>query len=218
MIVAIDGPAGSGKSAIARMVGENTGFTYINSGLFYRALTRKVLNAGRHPGDREQVLPVIENTRLQWRDGELYLDDEPIAEHELRTDEIDAHVAQLSAVSEVRTLVNAALRDSARRQHSVVEGRDITTVVFPDAEVKIYLDAGIDARAERRYRENTSGLSLVELKAAIADRDRRDREKQHGGLKRSEDAFYLDTSDLTINTVYDTVMKTIRLKVNQENR
>ncbi len=212
MIVAIDGPAGSGKSAIARMVGENTGFTYINSGLFYRALTRKVLDSGCDPSRREQVLPIVADTELRWRDGRLYLDGKPVPAASLRTDEVDSHVAQLSSFPELRQLVNTALRSSARDQDSVVEGRDITTVVFPDAEVKIYLDASIEARAERRYKENTSGLSLDALKAAIAERDQRDRDKQQGSLQLSEDAVHLDTSDLTINTVYETVMEIIQSK------
>ncbi len=212
MIVAIDGPAGSGKSAIARMVGENTGFTYINSGLFYRALTRKVLDHGHDPADREAVLSVAEHSTLDWKDNAVYLDGRPVSEALLRTDEVDRHVAQVSSFPQLRELVNTALRKSAQKQDSVVEGRDITTVVFPDAEVKIYLDAGIEARAERRYRENTSGLTLEDLKAAIAERDRLDRDKQQGRLRVSEDAVYLDTSDLTIDTVYDTVMETIRLK------
>ncbi len=215
MIIAIDGPAGSGKSAIARMVGENTGFTYINSGLFYRALTRKVLDTGcdpANPDHRDQVLQIARESTISWRDGVLYLDHAPVSEHGLRTDEVDAHVAQLSSLPEVRAVVNQALRQSARNQDSVVEGRDITTVVFPDADVKIYLDADIEARAQRRYAESTSELSLEELRAAIAERDRRDRDKREGSLLLSEDAVYLDTSDLTIDTVYDRVMNTIRMK------
>ncbi len=215
MIIAIDGPAGSGKSAIARMVGESTGFTYINSGLFYRALTRKVLDAGCEPANaeyRDQVLRIARESTVRWQDGMVYLDHEPVPDHELRTDEIDAHVAQLSSLPEVRAVVNQALRESARNQDSVVEGRDITTVVFPDADVKIYLDASIEARAQRRYAESTSELTLEQLRAAIAERDRRDRNKQEGSLRLSDDAVYLDTSDLTIETVYDRVMNTIRMK------
>jgi CMP/dCMP kinase len=204
MIVAIDGPAGSGKSTIARMVAEGLGFTYVNSGNIYRAMTLRVLRSSIDPADAEAVLQSSRAARIEYRGGRLLLDGED-AEEELHSASVDALVAQLSAIPELRDIVNALVRRVAGSADAVVEGRDMTTVVFPDADAKFYLDASAEARARRRFDQGLSSLTLEEIRDNIAMRDVIDRSKSVGALEIAPDAEYLDSSHLTIQEVYDKV-------------
>jgi cytidylate kinase len=204
MIVAIDGPAGSGKSTIARMVAEGLGFTYVNSGSIYRAMTLRALRRDVDLGDPDAVLESSREARIEYRDHMLSLDGECV-EAELRSAAVDALVAQLSAIPELRLIVNEIVRSIADSRNAVVEGRDMTTVVFPDASIKFYLDASSESRARRRFEQGTSGASFEEIKKNIEMRDAIDRTKSTGALKIAPDAEYLDSSHLTIQEVYDKV-------------
>lgn len=204
MIVAMDGPAGTGKSTIARLVAERRGFTYINSGNLYRAITYGAMRSGVPLDDEAALVSYAEGAGLEYRGGILYLDGEPV-EGRLRSAEVDAVVAQVSAIVPIRHIVNRLIRAIGSGIDAVVEGRDICTVVFPDAEVQIYIDASAEARAKRRYDQGTSSLSLDEIKKNIEMRDRIDMNKAEGSLKKAPKAFYLDTSYLTIDQVYDIV-------------
>src|SRR5208282_5381354 len=152
MLVAIDGPAGVGKSTIARKCAEHAGFRYVNSGSFYRAVTLAVLQRNIAPDDYEAVLGVAHSCRIELRGGELFLDGRSV-ESLLHGDDVDSWVAKHSAIPEVRDIVNARLREIAAGQDAVVEGRDIGTVVFPNARLKIFLDADITTRASRRHEQ-----------------------------------------------------------------
>lgn len=207
MIVAIDGPAGSGKSSVARCVAERTGFFYVNSGLFYRAITWAVLEQGADPSDAHAVTAVARGLDLVAGESGLVVDG-AFREAELRTARVDEHVAALSSIMAVRQVVNDRVRDAAHERDVVVEGRDMTTVVFPEAEVKIYLDASIESRARRRLSEQ-GGEGLQQMMARIAERDRIDQEKQFGPLIRSSQAVYIDSSHLTLGQVCDKVLRTI---------
>jgi len=213
MIVAMDGPAGTGKSTIARMVAERNGFTYINSGNLYRAITYGAMRAGVALEDQAALVSYAESAGLEYRGGALYLDGEPV-ERFLRSAEVEAQVAQVSAIVPVRHVVNRIVRTVGTGIDAVVEGRDICTVVFPDAEVQIYIDASVDARAKRRFDQGTSSLSLDDIKRNIEMRDGIDRNKAEGSLKKSPKAFYLDTSYLTIDQVYDIVNTKIQQQGN----
>jgi cytidylate kinase len=204
MIVAIDGPAGSGKSTIARMVAEGLGFTYVNSGNIYRAMTLKALRSGAEPKDPGLVVALARASRIEYAQGRLHLDGEDV-EAELHGAAVDALVAQLSAIPELRTIVNEHVRRIAGATNAVVEGRDMTTVVFPDAQAKFFLDASAEARAKRRFDQGVSGASLEDIRDNIAMRDEIDRKKSVGALKIAPDATYLDSSGLTIQEVYDKV-------------
>lgn len=207
MTVAIDGPAGSGKSSVARCVAERAGLFYLNSGLFYRAITWAAVQRNVSLTDPEAVGAIAKGLQMvPVADGLLV--DGVLCNTELRSPAIDSGVPSLSAVREVREVVNARLREVARERDLVAEGRDMTTVVFPDAEVKAYLDASLEARAERRLREQ-NGTSMEEMVRRIAERDRIDREKEFGPLIRSPEALYIDTSHLTLEQVCDTLLRAI---------
>lgn len=208
MVVAIDGPAGVGKSTIADWVSETFGFFNLNSGSFYRAMVLTVLDNKIDPGDEKAVVAAAESADLDIVDGNLTLDGKNI-ENRLRTDEVDKWSSIISTIVPVRHIVNRHLRRIAGTINLVAEGRDMTTVVFPDAEVKIYLEADPAVRARRRFDQGTSTQSLVELEASIKDRDDRDRNKKEGSLLIADDAVVLDTSTLTLDQVYEKVARLI---------
>lgn len=212
MVVALDGPAGAGKSSVARRVAERAGFSWLNSGSFYRAVTWAVMESGLDPADRDAVIRIARAARLDV-DGEggVTVEGRPV-ERLLRSDAIDAWVARHSAIPEVRAEVNRRLRGIAAARDVVVDGRDIATVVFPDAEVKIYLDADVATRARRRHAQGTSGLTLEQIERAIAERDRFDRAKPAAPLMVAPGALVLDTSHLTIEEVCERVLDAIRVK------
>jgi small subunit ribosomal protein S1 len=212
VVIAIDGPAGSGKSTIARLLaeklrlpGKKGGFTYINSGNLYRAITLGCLRRGIRPQPEEPALDYARNARVEYLPGgRISLDGEDVTGL-LHSDEVDRDVAPFSAIGPLRHVVNQQIRRVTRDLDAVVEGRDITTVVFPDAAYRFYLDASVESRAARRFAQGTSRLSLEEVEKAIRERDEIDRNKAEGTLKIAPGVTYLDTSDLTIEQVYDTL-------------
>jgi small subunit ribosomal protein S1 len=213
VIVAIDGPAGVGKSTVARQCARQAGFLYVNSGSFYRAITLAVLRQQASLADVSRVLDVARACRLDLRDSDLFLNGADVESH-LHDDAVDASVARLSAIPEVRGIVNARIREIAASQDAVVEGRDIGTVVFPRAELKIFLDADIETRAVRRHDQGVSGKSLADLRTAIGERDTVDRNKPVGALVAAPDALRIDTSLLTIQQVCERVDKAILVSRN----
>lgn len=210
MVIAIDGPAGSGKSTIARLLAERLGFIYINSGNLYRAITLRCLRKQISPIDPEKALACAREAVIDYQGQQVSLDGE-VVEDLLHSDEIDAWVAQLSAIVPIRHVVNNLIRKIAQGKNVVVEGRDITTVVFPDAEYRFFLDASPESRARRRFMQGVSKLSLEEIAEGIRKRDEIDRNKAEGSLKIADGVVYLDTSDLTIEQVYDRLIEKIQL-------
>ncbi len=213
MIIAIDGPAGVGKSTIARRVAASLGLRYLNSGSFYRAVTWAVLRSGQDPADPVAVRRQARACPFEMLDGKLTMDGAEI-EHLIHTDAVDEWVAVHSADPAVRDVVNAHLREAAAGGDVVVDGRDIGSVVFPGAEVKIFLDADEQTRAERRFRQGTSSLTRKEILQAIVERDRVDRNKPVGRLDAPEDALRIDTSHLTIDEVCERVAGAILVRKN----
>jgi small subunit ribosomal protein S1 len=209
----MDGPAGTGKSTIARMVAEKNGFTYINSGSLYRAITYGAIEAGIDLQDTAAIEAFAAKARLVYDGWQLTLGDERL-EAQLRSPSVDANVAQVSAIVPVRHIVNRIVRNMSVGMDAVVEGRDICTVVFPDADVQIYIDASVEARAQRRFEQSANGLSLDEIRRNIEMRDEIDKNKVEGSLKKSSKAYYLDTSYLTIDQVYDIVNAKIQQQGN----
>ena len=222
MIIAIDGPAGSGKSTIAKMLAQDLHYTFMNTGSFYRGLALAVLRSlggsldgsgGAEPvlTDEHRWVAFAETISFDYKNGALFLNGEDV-EHYIRSDAVESIVAGLSAIIPIRHIINDKIRTIAGKLNIVCEGRDMTTVVFPHAEYKFYLDASVEARTRRRFEQGTSMLSEAAIRESIMARDAIDRSKKEGSLKVAEDAFYLDTSDLTITQVYETIRNKIHNK------
>ncbi|MEM5947730.1 30S ribosomal protein S1 [Spirochaetia bacterium 38H-sp] len=207
IIVAIDGPAGVGKSTIADMVAKKLEAAHINSGDLYRAVTYLFLQTGIEYSD-EAILRIAKKTKFSISNRKLHI--ESIEKTELlHTDLVDSMVAKISSLPELREVINKQMRELCKNNKAVVEGRDIGTVVFPDTPYKFFLDASIKERARRRYNQGTSKKTLQELEETIAERDKIDKNKEKGALRPAEDAIYIDTSDLTIQQVYEKVLEII---------
>ena len=210
MVVAIDGPAGVGKSTLARLLSEGHNLFNLNSGLFYRAIAVKILDEEIQNGPEGKLIQIANNADLRIVQEKLYLDGQNV-ENRLRNDRIDHWSSVISTIIPIRDAVNSHLRRIAHGLSLVAEGRDMTTVVFPDAEIKIYLTADPKVRAMRRYSEGTSRLSLAEIEKSMHERDRRDMNKEQGSLQIAKNSLVLDTSLLTINEVYEKVSAEIRI-------
>lgn len=210
MIVAIDGPAGTGKSTVAKIIAEKLNITFLNSGSFYRGITLGLLRDEIDLNNEEKILEYAENLDLDYVNEHLILNGEDV-NHLLHQDIISEHSSPISAIVELRNIVNKKLRKITEKQSVVCEGRDITTVVFPNAEYKFYLDATSEVRAKRRFNQGVSDLSFEEIKAAIEKRDEIDKNKKVGALKIAEDATYIDTSLLTIDEVCEIIIGKIHL-------
>lgn len=209
MVVAIDGPAGCGKSTVAKILAERLHLTFLNSGSFYRGITLALLRAGIDLKDEQKVLDFARGLNLDYVNSHLFLEGEDV-EDLLHTDQVDAHAAQVSAILPLRHIVNEKIREVTKSLSIVCEGRDMTTVVFPNAEHKFYLDASIDVQAQRRFNQGVSDLSLEEIKESIRKRDEIDKNKAEGALKIAPDALYIDTSHLTIEEVCEIMTRKIQ--------
>lgn len=210
MVVAIDGPAGAGKSTISKQIALSLNITFLNSGSFYRAITLSLLRNNIDITDEPAVIAHTEQLDLNYLNTHLILNGEDV-EDILHSDEIDSHVSKVSSCVEVRHIVNRKIRNVARKTSIVCEGRDITTVVFPDSDYKFYLDASIEAQAMRRFKQGVSLLTLEEIKKTIQERDEMDKNKAEGSLKKAPDAVYIDTSDLTIQQVCEIIISKIHI-------
>lgn len=208
MVIAIDGPAGTGKSTIASLIAQKLNITFLNSGSFYRALTLSLLESKIDLNDKNLVIEFCKKQNLDYKNSHLILNGVDV-EHRLHEDEVSANASPVSAIPEVRHIVNDRLHEIVKSLSIVCEGRDMTTVVFPNAEYKFYLDASIDVQAERRFKQGVSNLSLEEIKNAIIKRDELDKNKVEGSLKIAPDATYIDTSHLTIEKVCEIIINKI---------
>lgn len=210
MTVTIDGPAGSGKSTVARLVADKIGFSYLNSGRLYRAAAWVALRQGPETVV-EDLLPVLGTLNLRFGpDGATIIVENEHLNRELQLPEIDAAAARISKDPRIRTWVNSILKAESRTRNIIVEGRDMGTEVFPDAEVKFFFDASLEARAKRRWQEGLSESSLEEVTNKIQQRDEIDTSKAHGALRPAADARVVDTSGLTIKDVCDIVIQSIQ--------
>jgi CMP/dCMP kinase len=224
VIVAIDGPSGAGKSTLAKRLAKELGFTYLDTGAMYRALALKVLRQGIDLGDERRLAGVVRDTDigLQESDGRLnvMLDGVDVADL-IRTPEVSQTASKVSARKIVRQRLLELQRAAAVKGDIVAEGRDIGTVIFPGAELKIYLDASVDERARRRYEELRAGGRQVSLEATvreIKERDQRDSARDLAPLCKAADAVAIDSSGLTADAVAERVMELIRSELNKDSQ
>ncbi|MDO4720359.1 MAG: (d)CMP kinase [Peptostreptococcaceae bacterium] len=211
MIIAVDGPAGAGKSTISREIAKKTGITYIDTGAMYRAFTLKVLREDIDIGDIEKIREVLLQTRVDFDEGKIYLDGEYV-EDEIRGETVTRNVSAVSSIEAVRNVLVEKQREIAKRRSSILDGRDIGTVVFPDADLKIFLVADVEVRARRRMKENIEkgmDCDFEEMKAEIIRRDLADSTREISPLKKAEDAVEIDTGNKTIEELSDEIIRII---------
>ena len=216
MIVAIDGPAGAGKSTLAKRIAKDLGFTYLDTGAIYRALALKILRRAVDLNDTAELSAIVNDTAIDLRDShgevKVFLDGEDVSSS-IRTPEVSQMASRASALPMVRHRLLDLQRALGRRGNVVAEGRDIGTVVFPDAQVKIFLEASIEERARRRYDELRAAGRAVTLNETIREmkeRDNRDSERAIAPLIRADDAVALDSSGLTADGVAEMVLRLIK--------
>jgi cytidylate kinase len=206
-VVAIDGPAASGKSSVARQLARQIGFDYVNSGAMYRAVTWHVLQQAVSPGDGAAIARLLENTRidctLDRAGSRILINGVDFAEH-LRDDRVNEEVSSVSSVPRVREILVEKMRGYARDHDVVMEGRDIGSVVFPDTPYKFYIDASPEVRLRRRQAQGQHDL--------IAARDRADSSRRASPLIIAEDAHVIDSSNLTIEGVVGEIIGRLKMK------
>lgn len=216
MIVAIDGPAGTGKGTIASLVSKRLGYTYIDTGAMYRCVTLKMINE-KIPitADISVINNLLERTKIEFINindkQRVFLDDEDVTE-EIRTPAVNELVSPVSAIKEIRIKLVDMQRELGKDKNVIMEGRDITTVVFPNAEIKIYLTANPEERANRRYKELIAkGVKTTyeETFESIQKRDENDMKKEMGALKIADGAVVIDSTTLSIEEVYEKVAELI---------
>ncbi len=201
-IIAIDGPAGAGKGTLAKAISKKFGFVNIDTGATYRCVALKVLNEGIDLNDVDKIIDISSNINIDLReDGSVFLDGKDVT-CDIRSKEVTDVVSPISSIVKVRENMVNIQRKIALGKDVVMEGRDITTVVFPNAQYKFYLDASLDVRASRRYEENKEkGIDTTyeEVYDNIKNRDYNDMHKEVGALTRTDDQIYIDCSDMTID-------------------
>lgn len=205
--VAIDGPAGAGKSTIAKLVAKEKGYIYVDTGAMYRALAVHFLDRGIGAEEKGKIIEACEDAEvaIQYEDGiqQVYLNGKNITSR-LRDEEVGNMASKSSSIPEVRAKLLELQQGIARTQDVVMDGRDIGTCILPDADVKVFLTASVETRAKRRYDELTAkgvSCSLEEIEKDIAERDERDMTRETAPLKKAEDAVLIDSSDMSIEEV-----------------
>lgn len=222
--MAIDGPAGAGKSTVAKAVAKRLGYRYMDTGAMYRALAWKVMRHGADPGDEAALGSILRNTAVDLGADagapSVMLDGVDVS-GAIRTAEVGQMASKVSGLGVVRQRMAELQRAMGRGGAVVAEGRDMGTVVFPDAEVKVYLDASPETRARRRFRELAAkdpGLTLEETLADVVRRDRRDKGRAVAPLRRADDAVFIDSTSLPVEAVVERVLREVKKKSNENGR
>lgn len=211
--IAIDGPAGAGKSTIAKKVAEILSIEYIDTGAMYRAITLKVLNEGLDPKSVEDVKSVLERTSIDFRNNHIYLDNKNV-DKEIRENRISKNVSYIAKIKEVREAMVKIQQSIAKTKSVIMDGRDIGTVVLPNADYKFFVVASVEERARRRYKEllekGEKDISYEEIKSEIEMRDKIDSTREISPLVKSEDAYLLDTTGKTVDECVEEIISIIK--------
>ena len=219
-VVAIDGPAGAGKGTVAALVAERLGLVNIDTGAMYRCVTLDCLERGIDSTQIEEIKKVLETIEIELKNENcvqtIYLNGRDVTK-EIRFENINKNVAKFAAIKEVRDKVTPIQRKMGETQDIIMEGRDICTVVFPNADVKIFLDCSVEERARRRYKQNIEKnieCTYEEVLANIIERNKLETEREVAPLVKAEDAILLDSTDLSIEEVVNEIIRIVNEKRN----
>lgn len=214
--IAIDGPAGAGKSTIAKTVSGNLGYIYVDTGALYRTIGLNVLRQGKNTKNTDEVVSTLADVKVSLRfvDGEqrVFLGEEDVSEA-IRQNEVSMAASNVSSIPAVREFLFDLQRNIASENNCIMDGRDIGTVVLPDAKIKIYLTASAEARADRRFKELTEKGQSVDYNVIleeIKERDYQDMNREIAPLKKAEDAILVDTTELNLQESIDYMVKVIK--------
>ncbi len=232
-VIAIDGPSGAGKSTLAKELARRLGFSYLDTGALYRAVALVLREKGIEPDDAdEKIMNVLKSVSVSFKDGKVFLKEKAEAaphipplprgedrgagrdvSEEIRSVEIGHYSSVFSARKVVRDFLLGIQRESAGGADVVAEGRDMTTVVFPDAWKKFFIDASVNERAKRRYlqlKEKGYGITESDAKKDVVERDQRDSSRDIAPLKKADNAFYIDSSTMAVGEILEYMLKIIR--------
>ena len=212
-IIGIDGPAGSGKGTIAKILSEKLNLVNIDTGAMYRCVALASIRNGLKVEDQDQIIELAKKIKITFdTEGHTYLDGEDVSTR-IREKDVSSCVSPISSIVAVREEMVKQQRELAKNLDVIMEGRDITTVVFPNANYKFYLDASIEERAMRRFRQNQESgieMSYEEILENIKKRDYNDMHKEVGSLMHTEDQIYIDSTNLSIDEVVEEIIKHIK--------
>ena len=211
-IIAIDGPSGSGKGTIAKAVAKKLDYTYIDTGAMYRCVSLMSLRKNLKETDEKEIVDLLKDADIKLtNEGKVYLNGEDVSD-KIRTMEVTHRVSKISSIIALREVMREKQREFAKDNSIVMEGRDITTEVFPDADYKFYLDASVEERARRRQLQNEEkGIesTLEEVRKAIEERDYDDTHRPVGALTRTDEQIYIDSSNMTIDEVINKILSIV---------
>lgn len=214
--IAIDGPAGAGKSTIAKKIASKLNILYIDTGAMYRALTYKVIDEKINMSNTEKIIELAKKTDVEFKNGVIYLDGRNVSV-EIRNQQVTKLVSYIAQIAEVRKVLVLLQKKISNHNHVVMDGRDIGTNVLPEADVKIFLTASVTERAKRRYLEmleknNNMAILVEDIEADIKLRDKMDSEREASPLLQAEDAIVIDTTIYSIDEVVDEIMNILKTK------
>ncbi len=220
-IIGIDGPAGSGKGTLTKLIAKKFGLTHIDTGITYRAVAKAVLDNNIKLDEKEKIIEIARNVDIQIVPEEnvdkVFLNGKDVTQ-DIRSKEVTAIVSQVSSIKEVRLLMVELQRKLAKGKNVIMEGRDICTYVFPNADIKIYLKASLEERARRRFEENKQkgiNMSYEEILESIKLRDENDMHKEIGSLQVAEDSIVVDTTGLEIEQSLEKLSKIIEERIKE---